>query len=77
MKNKIILFAILLCGCGSDSSLEQLQDLKKPAVVFAKHEGYRENILIIKDAEGEFVAIEDDEILPALLEKYYVGDTIN
>ena len=77
MKKIITFCAILLFGCGHQNSLEQLQDLKKPSIVFAKHQYYNNtNVFIVKDADGNFITLHDDRYLDALMDKYKLGDTI-
>lgn len=78
MKKIILLCSILLCGCGN-SSVKQLQNIKKPCFVYAKykHDDYTRNVLIIKSADGYLITLRDDEELQALIAKYNVGDTIN
>lgn len=71
-----LLCVVSLCSCHEDTSLEQLQEIKKPAVVFAKYTDPWESILIIKDVDGNLIYLEDDRFLRALLEKYNIGDTI-
>lgn len=77
MKRIAILCAMILCGCGEyPTSVEQLQKVKKPAIVYAEHSDYPNRILIIQDADGKLITIENDNLLPALLDKYNIGDTI-
>jgi len=78
---KIITFCIIvLCTACEDSSVEQLQNIKKPAIVFAKHKDGdwdNHNTLIIRDANGNLITLTDDLELKALVDKYTVGDMIN
>ena len=78
MKFTLLLF-ILSSLCSCDNSINQLNDIKKPAVVFALHkpESWYENpSLIIQDADGNLINLRTDIELQSFVDKYTVGDTI-
>lgn len=76
---KLILLSVLLCGCGADdTAIDQLQDCKKPAVVFSKHKSSdwsEPNQMVIQDSDGELIQLSWMN-LAQLVDKYNVGDTI-
>lgn len=80
MKKILSFCLIVLCVACGDSSVEQLQEIQKPATVFAKKKGEHfnsVNTLIIRDMNGNLIELKDDHLLEALVDKYNVGDTIN
>jgi hypothetical protein len=79
MKTQLIaFFAFLILGCGPDSAIDQLNDIKKPAIVFSKHTAeywYEDDQLTIQDADGELIEINGGRV-KQLCNKFNVGDTI-
>lgn len=82
MKNTpILLIAILtlLQSCNM-TAVDDLNDCKKPAVVFSKHKGTdgyfgTNSQMTIKDADGELILLRR-YLIEQLVDKYEVGDTI-
>lgn len=73
-----VLAAVLLSSCES-SSIQQLNKVAKPCVVYAKHKSenwYESPSMIIKDANGQLVTLNSDSELRGLIDKYNVGDTL-
>lgn len=74
----LMLAAGLLSGCET-SSINQLNDIKKPAVIYSKHKEdiwYQSPSMVIKDANGKLVKLFADSDLRGLIDKYNVGDTL-
>lgn len=76
----IATMCLLVAGlAGCSSSTEQLNKIKKPAIVFSKHQSnawYESPTMSIKDADGEIIALSSDDEVRGLIDKYKVGDTI-
>jgi len=74
----IVMLSLFLAGCSMPTAVEQIQEIKKPAIVFSKHEAryWSDSYeLTLVDADGKMVEI--DGINKAqLCERYNVGDTI-
>jgi hypothetical protein len=73
------MLAVVLSGCGiSETSIDQLNNCKKPAIVYSKHnatEWYDDDEMTLKDAEGKLLQL-DSRKLSQLVDKFNVGDTI-
>ena len=74
----LMLAAGLLSSCET-SSISQLNNIKKPAVIYSKHKEevwYQSPSMVIKDANGKLVKLSADSDLRGLIDKYNVGDTL-
>lgn len=74
------ILSIILYSCKelkSDDAIDQIQKIKKPAVVFSKYDDgiWKSNQMTIKDASGKYIQLNDKSI-EQLIKKYNVGDTI-
>jgi hypothetical protein len=74
----LMLEAVSLSSCET-SSIEQLNKIKKPAIVYSKHKEqawYESSSMVIKDADGKLIILNKDAELQSLIDKYNVGDTL-
>lgn len=75
----IILTIAIIILLLEDSTISQLNKIKKPCVVFAKHkqgQWYDKPAMVIKDNTGKLIQLNSGSGLSALIDKYNVGDTI-
>jgi hypothetical protein len=74
----LMLCTVSLSSCET-SSIEQLNKVKKPAIVYSKHKErawYESSSMVLKDANGKLIVLNKDAELESLIDKYNVGDTL-